>query len=244
MTEGAEREELTLQGAAGQSIAARRYGPASGPAVILAHGILCHQDLPELVALAAGLTPRYTVYTLDFRGHGRSGGTFSMGREEYRDLAIVVGHVRASHPRVAAIGFSFGGFHSVLAATVVPVDVLCLVSAPAHLRLADHFFFGRAYFRTFRRIVKRRRKRVRVNLLSYPRLVPRDVIGTIVAPVLIVHGTDDWIVSERHARLLHERAAGPKRLDVVPGGLHAEYLLEQDLPGMTARLGGWLDRYL
>lgn len=226
-------EPVPFVNARGQRISAYRHGPPSGSAVVLAHGILAHQKIPELAALASRLAEHATVYTLDFRGHGESEGSFTLGREEHLDLAQLLATARASHDRLALVGFSFGGFHSVLAATAVPVDALCLVSAPAHLRVVDHFPFGRAYFQTLPHILRRRRGRIRVNPWRLPTLQPYQVIEKLTCPILVLHGTSDWIVSERHARLLHELARAPCELLIIPGGLHAEYLLTQDLDEMA-----------
>ncbi|MFN7973796.1 MAG: alpha/beta fold hydrolase [Acidobacteriota bacterium] len=236
-----DRVPVRLRSTQGDSLAAFRYGDAPR-AVVIAHGILAHQDLPEIRGLVDRFRRDATVYTLDFRGHGASGGKFTMGQEEHRDLAALLGIVKATHRRVGLVGFSFGGFHSVLAAAAVPVDALCLVSAPAHLRVWDHFPFGRAYFRTLPHILMRRRGRHRIGVFARPSVNPEDVIARVAAPVLVVHGTDDWIVSERHARLLHERAHGPKHLEVVPGGLHAEYLLKQDPDGIFMLLSDWINK--
>ena len=237
----ADRVAVPLKSTRGDTLAAFRYGD-SPRAVVIAHGILAHQDLTEIRGLVDRFRRDATVYTLDFRGHGASGGKFTMGQEEHLDLAELLRMVKTAHRHVGLIGFSFGGFHSVLAAASVPVDALCLVSAPAHLRVWDHFPFGRAYFRTLPHILMRRRGRHRIALFARPDTNPEDVMARVTAPVLVVHGTDDWIVSERHAHRLHDLASGPKRLHVVAGGLHAEYLLKQDLEGMFRLIGSWINK--
>lgn len=235
-----ERAAVPFETAGGIAVSAYRYGSVRAGAVIVAHGILAHQRLPEIVTLAERLADEHTVYTLDFRGHGESGARFTFGCEEHQDLGELVRRVRASHRRVALVGFSFGGFHALLTASHDPVDAICTVSAPAHLRVLDHFPLGGAYLETLPHILRRRRGRVRVELGRWPRLNPVDVVGRLEAPLLVVHGTRDWIVSLRHARLIHELARGPKTLEVIDGGLHAEYLLVQDPAGMRRRISSFI----
>lgn len=235
-------EPLPFTGPRGEGISAYRYG--SGEAgLIVAPGILAHQKLPEITRLAEELSARLSVYTLDFPGHGESGGRFSMGRREHLVLEKLLRVARTRHPRVAIVGFSFGGFHAAIVASRARVDALVLVSTPAHLRVWDHFPFGRAYFRTLPRILKRRRGRIRLGV-AWPRQNPIDVIHLVKAPVLVLHGTDDWIVSARHADLLFGRLTGPKEKEIIAGGLHAEYLLAQDPDRFRARVQAFAEAHL
>lgn len=65
----------------GTSIGFSRLG--RGPAVILVDGALCYRDLGLSGPLARLLEPKFTVYTYDRRGRGRSGDTqpYSVERE-------------------------------------------------------------------------------------------------------------------------------------------------------------------
>ena len=223
---------------------ALRERAGRGAAVILAHGILAHQKIPTLVRLARFLAGRFTVYTLDFRGHGESGGWFTLGRREHLDLDRLVRKIREGHDRVGIVGFSFGGFHAALTAAETRVDALCLVSAPVHLAILDHFPFGRAWLRTLPLIILRRRGLPRINPLRFPKTRPMDLLPAIAAPALIIHGDSDWLVSLRHAETYHRLIGGKSDLRIVPGGLHAEYLLATDPEMMQDLIGAFLDETL
>jgi non-heme chloroperoxidase len=90
---------------AGVSLRYDRAG--SGPAVIFVHGWLCNRTFWERQVVA--LRDRFTVVTVDLRGHGES----SRPRAGYgmSQLAADLEHlVRAlGVPRVALVGWSMGG---------------------------------------------------------------------------------------------------------------------------------------
>src|SRR5262249_33385264 len=76
------------------------------------------------------------------------------------------------------------------------------------------------------------RRRRRPTRLGLPRLRPEGLttlVGRIApVPLLIAHGTADWLVPPDHARALVERAGEPQSLLLLEGALHAEYILVQD----------------
>ena len=47
-----------------------------------------------------------------------------------------------------------------------------------------------------------------------------DRIGRLRAPLLVVHGSEDRLIHPELGRTLYERAPGPKRFVLVPGGSH------------------------
>ena len=58
-------------------------------AILVAPGIFMHRDSPEHLLLSARLAAHADVLTLDVRGHGDSGGTFSFGAREPQDVAEI-----------------------------------------------------------------------------------------------------------------------------------------------------------
>jgi fermentation-respiration switch protein FrsA (DUF1100 family) len=44
-------------------------------------------------------------------------------------------------------------------------------------------------------------------------------------PLLIAHGSADWLIPPRHAEVLYARAGEPKSLVLIDRGLHAENIL-------------------
>jgi hypothetical protein len=68
----------------------------------------------------------------NFRGVGRSAGTFDEGRGEQADLAAAVAFLRVRHPALPLwlAGFSFGAFVSACAADALGAECLISVAPP------------------------------------------------------------------------------------------------------------------
>ncbi len=129
---------LFLQGPAGQ-VEAIRGEPTEEP--IGAWGIVCHPH-----PLFGGTMHNKVVTTLvktfqylgldtvrfNFRGVGKSEGTFDNGEGELNDLLAVIDWVRQSHPHrdIWLAGFSFGAYIAAKAATQVSPKKLVTVAPP------------------------------------------------------------------------------------------------------------------
>jgi pimeloyl-ACP methyl ester carboxylesterase len=181
------------------------------------------------------------------RGHGESGGLFTWGRQEPEDVAEVAAALRREYARVGGLGFSFGGYHAAVAAALHrPFDAVALVAAPHRLFLLDHNLLGRGFWRSVPLMVRRQRRLPRFSPFHLPR---RDTPGRLVhriapVPLLVVHGSADWLVPPRHAQVLFARAGEPKSLVLVDGGLHAENMLVDDPEPLLAPLADFFGRTL
>jgi fermentation-respiration switch protein FrsA (DUF1100 family) len=95
-------------------------------------------------------------------------------------------------------------------------------------------------------MVRRRRRPTRVSLSPRGR---RATLGNVVGriapvPLLIAHGTADWLIPASHARTLIARAGDPKELFLLEGALHAENILVDDPEPLIRRLAVFFDRSL
>ncbi|MDF1562531.1 MAG: alpha/beta fold hydrolase [Deltaproteobacteria bacterium] len=221
-----------------------RFGPADRPTVVVTHGIFSYREMRELGVLReALLAAGYSVVLWDVRGHGDSTGRFTWGIEEPRDLAALVEVIRAEQPGspLLAIGFSFGAFHSLLAAAEgAPFERLVLVGGPRDFRGLAPAIFGGHFLRTLR---YRARRPVRLPRLGWPlrgQRHPREVVAGLAQPLLFVHGTADWIVPARHSEDLARLAGEGASLRILEGGLHAEYLLAQEPERFMEQVLPWL----
>lgn len=215
--------------------------------ILVAPGILMERSGPEHRRLAAALSEVADVVTLDVRGHGDSGGRFSWGRVEPEDVASLALALRADYARVGGVGFSFGGYHTAIAAAVQrPYDAVALVAAPESLFLLDHNPLTRGLARSLPLMLGRKRRLTRFSLRP-PRFdrSPLRLIDAIApVPLLIVHGEADWLIPADHARRLFERAGEPKELCLLPGALHAENMLLDDPGPLLEALTGFFRRTL
>jgi fermentation-respiration switch protein FrsA (DUF1100 family) len=245
MTEPQEREE-SFRTADGVTLRGTLLATGSRRLVLVCPGIFLHRESVEHRSLARRLSAVADVLTLDIRGHGDSGGAFTWGVREPEDVATVARALRGSYERIGGLGFSYGGHHVGMAAALHrPFDAVALVAAPRNLFLLDHNFLTAGLWRSAPLILRRRRRLTRLGL---PRRLPRSlgsVVGRIApTPLLVTHGTADWLIPPSHARDLFARAAEPKSLVMLEGALHAENILVEDPEPLMAALERFFGSHL
>ena len=233
----------------GVRVAARHDPPRSGAdtglAVVLGHGFTGSRLRPEVRAVARVLSESAGVLSLDFRGHGDSGGCTTLGRDEVLDVEAVVGLARSlGYERVATLGFSMGAGIVVRHAAIFGgLRAVVAVSGPSrwNYRGTRPMRVVHALVDTAAgRLVLERARGTRVCPGDwYPPPEPPDAVAGRIAPtpLLVVHGDADHYFPPEHARWL-ARAAGPTAtLWELPGFGHAESAVTPDL---TRRIAGWV----
>ena len=226
-----------------------RRGRGHRRAVVVAPGLFTHRDVPEHRDLAARLTEIADVFTLDVRGHGASGGAFTWGVREPADVAALARRLRREYARVGGVGFSFGGYHvGAAAARFRAFDAVAMVATPRSFFIVDRHFLLRGIVRSVR-AVRNRGATLRKFSIVPPRGPHRPSAAEIVpsiapAPLLIAHGTADWLLGTHHARDLFDRATDPKSLLLVEGGSHAEGMMIAHPEALSRPLMEFLDRCL
>jgi pimeloyl-ACP methyl ester carboxylesterase len=245
-------EQRTLLTRDGVPVSAALRVP-SGPsatrlAYVVAHGFTGTWRSAGLGRVAAVLSSgpdAAAVVAFDFRGHGRSGGTSTVGDLEIWDVEAAVRWARLlGYERVATVGFSMGASVVVRhAALVGGVDAVVAVSGPARW-----FYKGTPAMRRLHLVVERPAGRLVARTLLRTRVgsrrwdplpeEPRAVAGRIApTPFLVVHGDDDRYFPLDHPRELAAAGGPTAELWVVPGFGHAENAIDADL---TARIGSWV----
>lgn len=189
----------------------------------------------------------YDVVTLDFRGHGDSGGGYAFGVSETHDFRAVIGELvgpRRMYERFAVLGLSMGGSiaaQALAARPHLPCRALAMISSPADLRSLRPKPWKLGAIRQVRL-----RHAVHVPKLAARALAARHTsaaraVATLPFPKLIVTAEGDWLVDPSHGRVLAEASAEPVEhvhLD-LPGSLHADGLVK----AAPARLLRVLDRW-
>jgi alpha-beta hydrolase superfamily lysophospholipase len=235
-------EDTVLLTADGVHLSARwwrRPGRARA-AVVLVHGFGASKEDAGIRALAADLHGTgFDVLTYDARGHGASEGNCTVGGDERLDVAAAAALAGVGGQPVVLVGVSMGAIavfcyvgsmadehRSAPAALPVtpavggggPIAGVVAVSAPARWRMSPSLV-GLAILALTRTEVGRwfmlHRLGVRINIgwtLPDP---PLSAIGQVGVPVAVVHGRRDRLIRAGEARLLFDRAAEPRRLDVV-----------------------------
>lgn len=184
-----------FQGPAGR-LDARLHGPAGGAAVLLLHP---HPQFGGTMGsrlvydLAIGLAEAgFRAVRFDFRGVGRSDGSYDGGEGEARDaLAVFDSLVRGTGQSPSVVGYSFGAGVACRLATLRTPRRLVLVGCPLRLR-------GSALD----------------PLDDAPRVHAAE------PPVHVVVGDWDDFVTPDEARQLADAFQPPAKLTVLPGAGH------------------------
>ena len=238
-----DRRDLVLRDASGLEFAATIWGAGRPSGVLLVHGVLGCRTMREIVRVAEGLVDAHDVMAIDVRGHGDSPGRFSWGREEWAQVEVAARHLASPGRSVAAVGFSYGGYHIVRAVSRgAPIGRAVLVGAPVDLHVLDHFPFGPKLWRHAPAALRRGRRRLRAEVLPSRKeaALTAEELSRVNVPVLVVHGGDDWLISARHADRYATAIAASRRLD-LPRGLHGEYLVTSHGDELVAALRDFLD---
>ena len=243
----AHEETGRFRTADGTRLAWTRRRTGARRLIVVSPGVLMDRGGPEHRLLAERLCGIADVLTLDTRGHGDSGGTFTYGVREPEDLAVLARSLRPEYDRLGGLGFSYGGFHTIVAAARDGVfDAVAVVGTPHHLFIFDHNFLTTGLARSLPFLLRRRRRTTRLGL--WPRgipAVPSRLVGRIAPrPLLVAHGADDWLIPPSHARRLHAAAGEPKQLTLVERGLHAELMLADAPDPLLEALSAFFDRWL
>lgn len=154
----------------------------------------------------------FNVMAYDYHGYGTSAGRPSE-TAAYADIDAaydyLTGTLGLPPDRIILLGRSIGSGPAVDLATRRPVAGLVVESG-----------FVSAF-----------RVATRVPVLPWDKFKNLAKIGNVPCPVLVIHGTDDWVIPAWHGRKLYDAAPGRKQCLWVQGAGH------NDLPGVAG------DRY-
>ncbi|MBI4227414.1 MAG: alpha/beta hydrolase [Candidatus Omnitrophica bacterium] len=220
-------DSLTLRAADGVRLAGWRLLPPSPRGVVIVqHGYgTCRADPLAITAMLYRLG--YAVVSVDFRGHGESGGICTFGRRERLDVqAMLEAIARDASLRALPIGYlgiSMGAAVGLLTAAddprirVVVSDSSYAWLGPMVARYQQMMYhlpeipFGWVTARCL--AVTLRTPLARLDpVRAIRRIAPR--------PVLIIHGEADTSIPVAHARALCAAAGEPKTCWVVPEAGH------------------------
>lgn len=229
---------IALAAADGTRLAAWMLpGPPTAPCtVVLVHGFVNWSRTPAIHAFAHVLADAVDVIVPDLRGHGRSGGTCTLGRDEPLDVAAAIAAADPSKP-VVTVGISLGGAAVLLHAARHPRSVAGVVAVSAPATWGG---LGTDGAKRIERWVSTPTGRLTLRLLLRTRLtddcsyLPNAVdLAARIAPAftIIVADPDDWYFGAEHPERLYEWASEPKDLWWVPGGGHGTDLLTTAFAG-------------
>jgi len=152
-----------------------------------------------------------SVLLMDYRGYGRSGGSFPSEQQVYQDAEIMWNYLvqeRQIPPdRIFVYGHSLGG-------------AIAIELAIRHPQLAGLIVDGS--FTSIRDMVEfsPSLRFFPVDWLLNQRFSSIDKVSRLQMPVLFIHGTADTKVPARMSQALYDAAPEPKQLYLVPDAGH------------------------
>lgn len=245
-----ERSDRTVRTSDGVAIAYSLWRRPSRELLIFAPGFWRVRLARENLVLAGHFLRRgYDVALLDFRGHGESGGAYTLGgleREDLRAVARELAGAGSLYERFAVVGLSLGG--SIAAdALARPPDLPCralvLISSPADVLSVRPRPWRTGALRQVHLRQAARPPRLTAPHVFKERSRTLEAISRLTIPKLIITAEGDWLVDPSHGRRLAQAAAPPVEhvhLD-LPGSLHADALVKYTPRPLLRVLDRWLD---
>lgn len=195
------------------------------------------------------LSAAHDVIIFDMRGHGASGGTFTWSSREDADVTAVIDYAKSKgYKHIGILAYSLGAAAAINAvAERDSVESMVIISCPYRFDKIDYRFWEPGMFSDlFDNIAcgwHGKGARPGNPLLAKER--PIDSIGRIKdASMLFIHGDRDWIVKSRHSQKLYDAAPGPKKIEIIKGGLHAERLVQGHYEQMKQLILDWFSQTL
>lgn len=189
----------------------------------------------------------YSVFLIDFQGHGESPGKeITFGYRESGDAAAAVQYVRRRYPgeRVGVVGVSLGGAASLVGDAVLDVDAMVLEAVYSTLKRAVENRIAIAIGDFGRFLAPLLLWQVKPRLGFDPgELSPVNRISRIRSPVLIIAGGRDARTTLAESRALFRNAPEPKTLWVIEQARHQDFhrfATEQ----YERKVLAFLDRYM
>lgn len=143
----------------------------------------------------------FAVFSYDYRGYGRSGGSPSEAsayRDEETAYDYLTGELRVPPDRILAYGRSLGGAMAADLASRKPVGGLVLESA---------------FISAFRVVTG-------IPLVPFDRFRNAEKLARVRCPVLVIHGREDEVIAFWHEETLHRLVKGPKASLWIDGAGH------------------------
>lgn len=219
--------EIFLKTADNIKIGVNHYVNNHDDVVIVCPGWFMTKDSQSFRTISKDLSKNFDVLTMDFRGHGTSGGFFTFTAKEQFDLDAVVKYAKTEckYNKIYLMGFSLGAATSILySAKHSIIDKLIAVSAPTDFyKIENKMYSPDAWIPTlFQKFEIKRWLTIRPDLIIRKKEKPIDFVDKINIPTLFIAGEKDPTVLPWHTENLYNAAQCQKDYKLFKKARHAE----------------------
>ena len=228
-------QELFLTTADNIKIAINHYKQNNNSVVIICPGWFMTKDSRPFRRLSFDFCKKYDVISMDFRGHGKSGGFYTFTSKECLDLDVVVNYAINSglnYKKIYLCGFSLGGAVALnYSAVNNNIEKVIAVSPPADfIKIENHMYSPNAWIPTlFKKCEPMRWLSIRAGFPFLKNYRPIDLVTNIKSPTLFIAGENDPTVFPWHTESLYNNAVCEKQYKLFKNANHAEDLYK-DIP--------------
>ena len=198
------------------------------------------------IDLARRLSSDFDVYVIDMRGHGESGGRFTIGARELRDTSCVLDNIKDQYESIGMVGVSIGTMVSLQTAAAYPqVRSLYLVSPMTDLSELDRRWWTADAWKAFKAWDRNRGKVVRMSNPFLEKVRPIELVpGLDEVSMAFVHGSEDWLIAPRHSREMYRESNSNKELVIIEGAGHADHLMYEEQDFIEEHCENWFKQTL
>lgn len=238
-------EELRLKTCDNIDIAVNFYRNNFESVVIIAPGWCMTKDSTVFLQIAKEFSQKYDILSLDFRGHGKSGGFYTFSAKENNDLNAVVDFALSkNYKNIYLVGFSLGG-GLVLINTAFSDKISKVIAVSPHSdfsKIENKMWKKEAWLETFKKFELKRFLSIRQNLLFKKMIKPIDIVDKIKVPTLFIAGKKDPTVCTWHTKNLYDKAVCEKEFKLYENGIHAEDLFIYHTNDFMQTCFNWLEK--
>ena len=225
------------------NIAINYYPNGFDEVVVIAPGWCMTKDSDAFCRIAEMFAKHFDVISLDFRGHGKSGGMYTFTAKELMDMDTVVRYARKKdYKRIYLAGFSLGAAMSLIYASKSRfIDKIIAVSAPSDFdKIENQMWKKEAWGETFKKFELDRFASIRPYPIPLQKIKPTDIVDKIKVPILFIAGEKDPTVHLWHTKELYDKAICKKEYKEYKNGCHAEDLFLHFEDDFTKLCLDWL----
>ena len=234
-----------LRTSCGVQISIRQEHISSDKVIVISPGFFQSKETKTFRAIEVDLLKYFDVISMDYRGHGKSGGLYTFSAREVEDLKVVLDHARKNHKMVGVLGFSYGGTTALIEQSIYRnIDSLICVSSPmASDKIEFKWWLPRSLKLGMKGLEWGAGARIGNPFLKKVKAI--DIVDTLSPmPLFFIHGDQDPTVGYRHSEGLFSKAKEPKRLEVISKASHAEEIYRQYPDQFIKLVADWFEQTL